>query len=142
MTRTIVYTNSCVIQDESMPRQVMTMRQSRFRALVSLDPVAASSGTLHPRAREYPSHTRALVILARPLRSGLGPARYLRTELWQDDETPFRAGDRAFVTVRVTDDRADDFLGAGQRFALWSGGEVGHGTICRKVFTDYGPIAT
>jgi len=43
------------------------------------------------------------------------------------------------VTVRVTDDSADDYLAAGQRFTLWSGGQVGHGIVYRKVFTDHGP---
>jgi hypothetical protein len=120
-------------------RQVMAMRQCRFRALISLDPVPPRGGGLHPHAREYPSHTRALMILADPLRAGVGPARPLPAEVWQDDETPLRAGERAVVTARVSDDQVDAFLQAGQRFILWSGGEVGHGTICRKVFTDYSP---
>jgi hypothetical protein len=52
----------------------------------------------------------------------------------------FRAlGDDAVVTARVADDQADAFLGAGQQFTLWRGGSVGHGTVYRRVFTDYGP---
>ena len=43
------------------------------------------------------------------------------------------------MTARVSDDEADAFLEAGQRFTLWSGGKVGHGTVYRRVFTDYGP---
>ncbi len=43
------------------------------------------------------------------------------------------------VTVTVTDDEAGEFFEAGQRFTLWSGGDVGHGTISRRVFTEYGP---
>jgi hypothetical protein len=79
------------------------------------------------------------MIRARPLRPGVGPARCLPAELWQDDDQPLRAGQHAVVTARVSDDQADAFLAAGQRFTLWSGREVGHGTICRKVFTDFGP---
>ena len=50
-----------------------------------------------------------------------------------------RPGDHATVTAKVSDDHADAYLDAGERFTLWSGGEVGHGTIYRRVFTDYGP---
>jgi len=115
------------------------MRQFRFRALVTLDEVRPRAGALHPAAREYPGHTRALMIRAEPLRAGVGPARCLATELWRDDDEPLRAGDRAVVTIRVSDDQADAFLDGGQQFTLWSGGEVGHGIVYRRVFTDYGP---
>jgi hypothetical protein len=117
----------------------MKVRQFRFRALITLDPVEPRPGDLHPPARQYPSHTRALMILARPLRAGPGPARPLPAEIWWDGEEPLRPGDHATVTARVSDDHADDFLDAGQRFTLWSGGEVGHGAVYRRVFTDYGP---
>lgn len=79
------------------------------------------------------------MILARPLRAGVRPARLLPAEIWWEDEELLRPGDRATVTARVIDDHAGDFLDAGQRFTLWSGGEVGHGTVYRRVFTDYGP---
>jgi len=117
----------------------MGVRQFRFRALVTLDPVEHRSGAVHPPERQYPSHTRALMILARPLRADVGPARLLPAEIWRDGEEPLRAGDRVVVTARVCDDQADAFLEAGQRFTLWSGGSVGHGTVFRRVFTDYGP---
>lgn len=115
------------------------MHQFRFRAQVALDPVESGPPALHPRTRQYPSHTRALMILALPLRADGGSARYLPAEIWRDDEEPLRPGDHVTVTARVCDDRADAFLGAGQTFTLWSGGEVGHGTVFRRVFTDYGP---
>jgi hypothetical protein len=117
----------------------MKVRQFRFRALITLDPADSRPGALHPRARQYSCHTRALMILAEPLRAGVGPARCLPAELWWDSEQPLHPGDHALVTARVSDDNADAFLEAGQRFALWSGGPVGHGTVCRRVFTDHGP---
>ena len=115
------------------------MRQFRFRVLITLDPVEPRPGELHPRAQQYPCHTRSLMILAEPLRAGVGPARCLPAEFWWDSEQPLHPGDHALVTARVSDDEADAFLDAGQRFTLWSGGQVGHGTVCRRVFTDYGP---
>jgi hypothetical protein len=42
------------------------------------------------------------------------------------------------VTARVTDDHADQYLDAGQRFTLWSG-EASHGIVDRRVFTDHSP---
>jgi hypothetical protein len=39
----------------------------------------------------------------------------------------------------VNDDLAAAFFGAGQRFTLWSGDDVGHGIVSRRVQTDYGP---
>ena len=117
----------------------MRMRQFTFRALVTLSPARPPDETPHGAALQYPSHTRALVILARPLRADGGPERYFPTEIWRDDEEPLRSGERALVTARVSDDDADQFLDAGQQFTLWSGGQVGHGIVYRRVFTDYGP---
>ena len=54
------------------------MRQFRFRALITLDPVVPRPGALHPPARQYPRHTRALLIAALPLRADAGPARLLK----------------------------------------------------------------
>jgi hypothetical protein len=118
---------------------VVNVRQFRFRALITLNPADPSPGTLRPSAREYPSHTRALVILARPLRADGGSARYFPTEIWRDDETPLHPGAHVPVTARVTDDHAGEYLGAGQLFTLWCGGEVGRGIVYRRVFTDHSP---
>lgn len=92
-----------------------------------------------PPAKQYPSHTRALLIQALPLRADAGPARCLPAEIWRDDEEPLRPGDHSLVTARVSDDHANAFRYAGQQFTLWSGGEVGHDTIYRRVFADYSP---
>jgi hypothetical protein len=43
------------------------------------------------------------------------------------------------VTITVNDDRAAAAFGAGQRFTLWPGDDVGHGVISRRDQTDYGP---
>ena len=64
-----------------LSRQVMKMRQFRYRAQITLDPVEPRPGALHPPARQYPSHTRALMIAALPLRADGGPARLLPAEI-------------------------------------------------------------
>jgi hypothetical protein len=135
--------NYCIDQylhharEPSIPWQVVKVRQFRFRALITLDPAAPRPATLHPPARQYPNHTHALMIQAHDLRTGY--IRYFPAELCSDSEQPLHPGDRAVVTITVTDDEASAFFGAGQRFTLWSGGDVGHGTISRRVFTDNSP---
>lgn len=115
------------------------MRQFMFRALVTLNPADPPPGAGHSPAPQYPSHTRALVVLAKPLRADGGPARYFPTEIWRDDELPLRPGDHVSVTARVSEDHAERYLDAGARFTLWSGGQVGYGIVYRRVFTDYSP---
>lgn len=121
-----------------MSWQVMTVHRARFRASITLDPAGARPATLHPPAQQYPNHTRALMIRIRPLRN-FGSTRHFPAEICWDSEQPLRPGDRAVVTITVTDDDANAFFAAGQRFTLWSGGDVGHGIISRKVYTDHSP---
>lgn len=116
----------------------MKVRQARFRASITLDPVELREVTLHPPARQYSNHTRALMIRIRPLRN-LGSTRHFPAEICWDGEQPLHPGDRAVVTITVTDDDASEFFAAGQHFALWSGGDVGHGVISRKVYTEHSP---
>lgn len=120
----------------------MKLRQMRFRALITLDPAATRSAPLArpPRAsaQRYLNHTHALMVQALRLH-GPGGTRIFPAEICWDDEQPLCPGDHAEVTITVVDDEAPDFLGAGQRFTLWSGKNVGHGTITRRVFTQYGP---
>ena len=65
--------------------------------------------------------------------------RYFPAELSWDDGQPLHPGDRAEVTITMTDDEACEFFGCGQRFSLWNGSDIGHGTISRRVYTEYGP---
>jgi hypothetical protein len=118
--------------------QVMRVRQARFRAVITLDPAEPRPASLHPPAQQYPNPTRALVIRARPLRNA-GSVRLFPAEICWDGEQPLHPGDRAWVTITVTDDDAGAYFDAGQRFTLWSGGDVGHGMIARKVYTRYSP---
>jgi hypothetical protein len=124
------------------------MRQVRYRALIALDPTPAGPDApsmpttpRRPKAskpRQYPNHTHALMVRAQSL-SDPSYARCFPAELSWDDERPLHPGDRAEVTITMTDDEAAAFFGAGQRFSLWSGTDIGHGTISRRVYTEYGP---
>jgi hypothetical protein len=118
--------------------EVMKVRLARFRAIITLDLAEPRPGTLHPPAQQYPNPTRALMVRVRPLRNA-GSVRCFPAEICWDTEQPLHPGDRAAVTIAVTDDEASAYFDAGQRFSLWSGGDVGHGVIARKVFTQYSP---
>jgi hypothetical protein len=124
------------------------MRQVRYRALIALDSVPAEPEGFvmrrRPRVplgsvpRQYPNHTHALMVRACCL-SKPAYARCFPAELIWDHEEPLHPGDRAEVTITMIDDEAPAFFGAGQRFSLWDGADIGHGTVSRQVFTEYGP---
>jgi hypothetical protein len=103
--------------------------QSRFRALITLD--AAAPGRNIGR---YASPTREMMLraacLSVPTQHRLFPA-----EVCWDDHHPLKPGDRAVVTIKVADDDAEMFFAAGQRFTIWDGSDIGHGTISRQIFT-------
>ena len=144
------------------------MRQVRYRAVITLDPAHPGPLVPRPRyghrhygplpvqyprstaqtgpgalpaaeaGEEYLNHTHQLMLRAES-REEPGCYRSFVAELCWDEETPLHPGDRHVVTVTLTDDDAPVFFRPGQRFTLWSGGEVGHGTISRQVFSEYGP---
>jgi hypothetical protein len=105
----------------------------RFRAIVTLDAAARDVPALH-----YPGGVHAVMVHA-CRRDAPGCDRYFPAGLCRDDERPLGPGDHAQVTITVTDDEAMSYLGPGQRFTLWTGGEVGHGIISRRAFTLSGP---
>jgi hypothetical protein len=122
-----------------MPRQVIAMRRLRFRAIITLASAQACPGTpLHPAVSGYLNHTHALMVRARKPHPP-GHSRAFPAEICWDGEQPLHPGDRAVVTITVTDDEAAEFFGAGQRFTLWSGGDVGRGVVSRRVFTENAP---
>jgi hypothetical protein len=135
--------------------QVVQMRQVRYRALITLDtaeampepvrrpsvprPRTASDAALSGSSpRQYPNHTHALMVRAHCMNKP-SYSRCFPAEISWDDGEPLHAGDRAEVTITMIDDEACSFFGAGQRFSLWDGIDVGHGTISRQVHTEYGP---
>ena len=114
------------------------MRQATFRALITLYSLEPRPEALDAGVSQFHNHTRALMVRARPLRQA-GSTRDFTSEICWDGEQPLRRGDSCVVTVTVADDEVGEYLGAGQRFTLWSGGEVGFGTISRMSYEEYSP---
>lgn len=110
----------------------MKVHQAHFRALVVLDRIGGNT------SREYPNHTRALMVEVH-CPGPPGSVRIFPAQICRDSDEPLRPGDRTVVTLTMTDDDAGTFFHAGQQFRLWSGRVVGHGTISRKVYSEYTP---
>jgi hypothetical protein len=111
---------------------VIKVHQAHFRALVVLDQVGVDT------SRGYLNHTRALMVEAH-CPGPPGSVRYFPAQLCWDSDEPLRPGDRAVVTITMTDDDAGTFFHADHNIRLWSGRVVGHGTISRKVYSEYTP---
>ena len=109
------------------------MKQFRFRALVTIDAV-----TPDRTARQYPSGTHALMIHIRRSARASGDM-FFPAAITHDDGKPLRPGTHTVVTITLTSDGTAAPLDAGQHFALWGGGDIGHGIISRQVYTAYGP---
>jgi hypothetical protein len=110
----------------------MKVRQARYRALIRLDRLDRDA------ARGYMNRMRGLMVEAH-CPGPPGSVRYFPAEIYRDGGQPLRSGDRAVVTITMTGDDAAAFFGAGQQFRLWRGRVVGHGTISRKVYSEYTP---
>ena len=103
-------------------------RQYKYRALVRLDPDAAGDGgPLLPepegrivvRARHHDTHTSKMF-----------------SALVSRADEPVLAGDRSIeLTVTVQGEGVDEYLEAGDRFALWRGHDIGQGVISRRLNT-------
>ena len=65
--------------------------------------------------------------------------RDFRAALGRDDELPLQPGAPAVVSLTLAGVEAGSYLGPGQRFTLWSGTDIGHGVISRRVFVPSGP---
>jgi hypothetical protein len=112
----------------------MKVQQESFRALITLDPAEPSPAALDPAAGEYPNPTRDLAIGVRPL-DNAGAFRYFPAEICWDSGQQRHPGDHAMVTITVTDNQAGAYFDVGQHFTLWSGGDIGHGTVFRRIHT-------
>jgi hypothetical protein len=101
----------------------------KYRALITLDATGPGEN-----ARQYPLGTHKLMVrcsdLAQP-----ATLRYFPAAIYRADERPLSPGDAdVIVTIEVADDEAGEFLGPGQRIALWNGHDIGRGVISRRVF--------
>lgn len=117
------------------PRGPVTVRRAaarnwhrfKFSAVVTLE-AAGRPG------RRYPSGVPGLMVRAPSCRL---PERYqyFPAVVYTDDDRPLRPGDKGVsVILSVPDDDAAGFFQPGQRFTLWDGADIGHGTVAQRLF--------
>lgn len=105
---------------------VGTWRRFRFSALVTMDAAA-------PPGRRYLSGATGLMVLA-PSAERPTQHQYFPAVFFADDDRPLRPGDKGVpVQISVPDDDASSYFRSGQRFLVWDGAEIGHGTVTYRM---------
>jgi hypothetical protein len=98
-----------------------TWRRYKFSALVTMD--AGAPG------RRYLSGATGLMVLA-PSAERPTQHQYFPAVFFADDDRPLRPGDKGVpVIISVPNDDASSYFRPGQRFVVWDGAEIGHGTV-------------
>jgi hypothetical protein len=99
-----------------------TWHRFKFSALVTMDPAG-------PPGRRYRSGAAGLMVLA-PSAERPTQHQYFPAVFFSDDDRPLRPGDKGVpVIISVPDDDARSYFRPGQRFIVWNGAEIGHGTV-------------
>ncbi|MGH3245825.1 MAG: hypothetical protein ACRDOI_06375 [Trebonia sp.] len=107
-----------------------TWRRFKFSAVVTLE-AAGRPG------RQYLSGVPGLMVRA-PSCQRPTQRHYFPAVVYTDDERPLRPGDRGvLVTISVPDDDASGYFQSGQRFAVWDGADIGHGTVAQRLFFQW-----
>jgi len=108
-------------------RAAGTWRRFKFSAVVTLE-------TAGRPGRQYLSGVPGLVLHAPSCEP---PARhqYFPAVVYTDDNRPLRPGSKDIpVIISVPDDDASAFFQPGQRFTVWDGTDIGHGTVRERLF--------
>jgi hypothetical protein len=107
-------------------RAAGTWHRFKFSAVVTLETAGRSR-------RQYLSGVPGLMVHAP---SCLRPAhdQYFPAVLYTADGRPLVPGDRGVsVTISVPDDDAAGCFQSGQRFIVWDGTDIGHGTVGQRL---------
>lgn len=107
-------------------RAAGTWHRFKFSAVVALEAAGRSR-------RNYLSGVPGLMVHAP---SCLRPThdQYFPAVIYTADGRPLVPGDRGVsVTISVPDDDAAECFQSGQRFILWDGTDIGHGTVAQRL---------
>jgi hypothetical protein len=109
-----------------------TWHRFKFSASVTMDAGVPGVEARH-RKREYPSGVPGLLVRA-PSWQRPSVHQYFPALFFTDDKRALRPGDtRVRAIFEVPDDDASGFFQAGQRFTLWDGADIGHGTVAQRI---------
>jgi len=104
------------------------MKRFKYQALISLLPQDELAAATRP---PLPPGTHRMVIRAEHRETH---ACKLFSSLITRDDTAGARNSAIGVTFVVLGDDACDYLGTGERFALWNGHELGSNVITRRIF--------
>jgi hypothetical protein len=102
------------------------MKRYKFQAVVTLDPPAA-------RAAVGSGQTRRMVVRAQHHDTH---DSQLFSALVTDagESSPWRDDDHVVLTIALAGTDPGEYFDVGDHFALWLGGDVGHGLVTRRLF--------
>jgi hypothetical protein len=107
-------------------RAAGTWHRFRFSAVVTLEAAGRSR-------RQYLSGVPGLMVHAPSCLRPTGD-QYFPAVIYTADGRPLTPGDRGVsVTISVPDDDAAGCFPSGQRFIVWDGTDIGHGTVGQRL---------
>lgn len=102
------------------------MKRYKFQAVVTLDPPAA-------RAAVAPGHIRRMVVRAQ--HHGSQDSQLFSALVTEAGENlPWRDDDHVVLNIALAGENPGEYFDVGDHFALWLGGDVGHGVVTRRLF--------
>ena len=103
------------------------MKRYKFQALVTLGPPAAGAAAVRP------GQTRRMVLRGQHHDTH---GSHMFSALVSDagESPPRRADDHVIMTIALACDDPGEYFDIGDHFALWLGGDVGHGIVTRRLF--------
>ena len=102
------------------------MKRYKFQALVTLDPPAG-------RAAVPPGQTRRMVV--RGQRHHTHDSQLFSALVTTaGDDSLRRDDDHVIMTVALACPEPSEYFEVGDHFALWLGGDIGHGVVTRRLF--------
>jgi hypothetical protein len=102
------------------------MKRYKFQALVTLDPPAA-------RVAVQPGQTRRMVVRGQH-HDTHGSQMFSALVTQAGDDSPRRDDDHVIMTIALTCPAPAEYFEVGDHFALWLGGDIGHGVVTRRLF--------
>lgn len=104
------------------------MQRYKFQALVTLGPAGKDSAATMP-----PGQMRRMVVRGEHHQTH-GSHIFSALVTNNGDASAWLGEDHVIVTVVLIGDEPRECFAVGDPFALWRGGEIGHGVVTRRLF--------